>query len=424
MMESPLYSLPVNPREKTSTQRRVQHIAFIALLLLVFVIPWERSVGLGGIGIFSRAFGILAFLLGALSTLDDNKIRLRTPSLFLVSMGSFILWSVLSAFWSDSPKSSVARSITYVQLMMMVWLIWQLCRTPKQHAALMQAYILGAYVLVGSVLVDFATNFGSTTYRADGLDSNANWAALAIALAMPMACYLIAESKRNFWSWFNYLYVPLALFSVGLTASRGGFIVSSIGLSVIPFLFWKLELWKKIVLLMILIAAIYGAFNYLPEANIGRLSETSTELTEGDLTNRKFIWMAAGEVFWDSPIIGVGSSGFRDAITPVYGTDKASHNAFIGIGVELGIIGFMLFSTTLLIAVLPLVIFERGAYRFFYLILWTGLMVALMPANWEIHKATWFILALLTSRKAFVISGFSSPSLATQSIPESQPQSA
>ena len=38
------------------------------------------------------------------------------------------------------------RVRTFVQLLVMLWLVWDLCRTPGQQRTLIQAYVAGAMV--------------------------------------------------------------------------------------------------------------------------------------------------------------------------------------------------------------------------------------------------------------------------------------
>lgn len=381
----------------------LKRLSFMALGLFIFTIPWERSVAVPGIGAAGKLVGIVALGLGVMTLFERGNLRFRPPSLLLGAMIAFLTWSILSSLWSIAPRGSLSRSITYLQLIMMVWLVWQQTRSREQHMALIQAYVLGGYVSILAVVFEFVRSAGGDGLRLSGLDSNANWAALALAIGIPMAWYLMSQHRHSLLLWVNVAYVPLAVFSIGLTASRGGLIVATIGLSVILLTYAQLRIWRKIAIFILLALALFGAYRFIPTANLDRLAEAPSEISQGDLTNRRDIWSAGLSIYWNSPYLGVGSGGFPKAVEQILNNDKASHNAFISILVELGLIGLLIFVALFVIALLPILLYEPFPTKSFYLILWLALVTALMPANWEIHKATWFVLALLSTRRALVM---------------------
>lgn len=377
----------------------VQKSAFVALWLFVFAIPWERSVVIPGLGGAGSLLGLVAIFLGFLSIFGRGRLGLRAPSVFLVVMGGFVLWSAASIFWSLDPGRAIGRTITYVQLLVVVWLIWQLCNSHERHLALIQAYVLGAYVSLVSVLISFALGSPLEAERYSGLDSNPNWLAIAIAIGIPMAWHLSTLRRADLRFWLNLAYVPLAVLAIGLTASRGGFLASLVALSLIPLTYGGLVVWRKVFLFALLAGALYGAFTLLPEANIQRLAETSSEISEGDLTSRRFIWEAGLSAFDERPLRGFGSGNFPEVIEGTLGYAKSPHNAFVSVLVELGLIGVALFVSLLLLAVAPML--SSAPHRAFYVVLWLTLLVGMLPANWEYHKATWFVVALLTTHRAY-----------------------
>lgn len=77
--------------------------------------------------------------MGFLSLFSKQGLRLRVPSLLVLTAAAFTLWSFLSYFWSIAPTASFNRSQTYAQLLLVTFLVWQLCRNNKQLRALLQA---------------------------------------------------------------------------------------------------------------------------------------------------------------------------------------------------------------------------------------------------------------------------------------------
>lgn len=383
------------------------------LILFIFVMPWERNVPVRGVGAISTLIGIAALLLGVACLVERQKLKLRAPSLFLGIMILFVLWSSLSYFWSITPNLSITRSITYLQLFTMVWLIWQLCRSHQQQLTLIQAYIFGAHFTIVMVLINFLSGnpFGSgyqssTRYTfSAGAGGDPNYIATALALGIPMAWHLISSRKGGLIHWFNLLYIPLAIFTIGLNGSRGGFITAVVALSIIPLTYWYLSIWRKVLLIAALGITLYAAFSLLPQASVDRLSGISEDIAEQNLANRQDIWRANLELLRQNQmasIFGVGSGGNGVAVEPYLGYGIVAHNTYLVVLVDNGFIGFSLFMLLVFIALIPNLYLKAPA-KTFYIVLWLSLLVAIIPLGWLNVKALWFVLALLTTQKAYIL---------------------
>src|SRR5207244_8379634 len=94
------------------------------------------------VGAFSSVLRVLYIL----------ALRLFRPlSGFHVLAMLFVLWAGLSAFWSIDPNATRARFVTYLQLAVLVWLIWEIGWSPDRLRALLQAYVLGACVAAAAI---------------------------------------------------------------------------------------------------------------------------------------------------------------------------------------------------------------------------------------------------------------------------------
>lgn len=379
-------------------------LAFFTLWLFVFSLPWERSISLPVVGSAGSLLGLLAFGVGFLSLFSRRGFHVRRPSLFLLLAAFFSLLSLLSYYWSIVPTATLGRAQTNIQLLLVVFLIWQLCRSQIQQRALFQAYVLGAYISCGSILFSFLSDSSfNNTGRYSGLSGdNPNWLAITLALGIPIAWHIASSYKNVFFSWLNFLYFPVALFAIGLTASRGGLIVALVGSSLILLNFRSLSLPRKTFLVLLIPAAIYGLFTVVPPENLLRLSETSTEISEDDFSSRGPIWEAGFKTISERPLLGYGSGSFPVANSRELGHVMNAHNSFISITGELGALGVTLFASLFLVAVLPFLL-SNTPDRWFYLTLWFALIAANTPAAWEYNKVSWALLAMLTTRKAFVL---------------------
>ena len=133
----------------------MHRIAYLLSLLLVFTIPWENAVTIGDWGTLTRAIGAAAAVSWILSAVLSRRIR--RPHLFHVFLFLFLLWNLASLFWSESIDDTIQRILTYVQLTALAWILWDLYDTPAALRSALVAYILGAYVSLGSLISNYIT---------------------------------------------------------------------------------------------------------------------------------------------------------------------------------------------------------------------------------------------------------------------------
>lgn len=385
----------------------MRNLPFVILVLFVFTIPLQDVIFLpGGLTVSGIAGLILA--VAALGTIVKGKtLSLRRPSLMLFVTVAFVFWAALSSLWGSQVAGGLRASLTYVQLGVMVALIWQLCRTKEQHLVLLQAFVLGAYVLAGSTVYGFLTNpfvanSAQSMERYTGIGNNPNGTASVIALSLSVAWYLSLVQRNAFLRLVNLVYVPVAVFGIILTASRGGAAIALLSLAVIPLTFRYTNNFRKIIVVVALVVMGVAIVRLIPPANFERIAETSSELSEGNVSNRSQIWRAGLEAYSESPILGVGVGNFRAATTPILGYSIPAHNAYVLILTEMGIVGILLFLLIFVVTLLPLLRLDFPE-RPFYLILWLAIAVTIFPSNDEDAQVIWALLAIMTTRHAYVM---------------------
>lgn len=385
----------------------MSNIPFAVLAVFIFTIPWQDVVTLPGNLAVSRIVGVLLIVAGLGSMVKGRSIKIRRPSLMLCLTILFVFWAGLSALWSINVSRSLFLWLTYVQLAVMVWLIWELCRTREQHLVLLQAYVLGAFVPAGSTVYEYLTNpfvpnSSQAVERYTGLGGNENVIASIMAFALPLAWYLSVTRRSGWLRWINLIYLPVGVLGIVLTASRGGAVLAVVGLAVIPLTYTHISRIRRILLTTILGVMAVALVNLVPPENVARLTETSSELTEGNVSNRSQIWEAGLEVYSDHPVLGVGVGGFSDAVMPILGYKQVAHNVFVNLLTEMGVVGLGLYTLMLLVILVPLLRLpspDRTVYTF----VWLVLFISLLPSNDEDAQYTWALLTLLTTRSAYVL---------------------
>ena len=372
---------------------------------MVFTIPWQNVVILPMLGTISRLAGFMVVGVALLYVLMYG--RTKEPSLFLIIMVLYVVWQLMSYFWSINPGATFSRTITNVQLLAMAWLIWELCKSENDRTGLFKAFVIGAFVSIGDMIMTYMQGT-SPQFRIAAANFDPNYLATTLAISIPLSYYLINKEQKTIMYFLSLLYMPLALFGIVLTASRGGLVVALVALTVIPLTYFSITRLNRVIISAFVGICIIFVMLWLPgnyekiENNIERIAETPQFLKEGDLSYRQVIWSAGWKVFAENPIVGVGARGFRYGVVEhLYGV-KAPHNTYLSVLVDTGVIGIILFLSAFLVAFLPNINLPPP-YRMIYLVLLLSLMVGLIPINWEADKNTWFILSLLTLQYTFVI---------------------
>ena len=406
MQPVPSYQGHITSNLQTRRRGIFRRAAYLFLWTLMFVIPWENAVVIHGFGTISRVVGIPAFGMALLAILECGTLRMLASQQII--MLAFLVWGGFTYFWSYDPGSTVASIYTFVQLFMMVWLIWEFAQTRRQQLLLLRAYSLGAIVSSVGTLLGFVNNTGMQSGRYSGLNFNPGDLAFILALAIPISLYLAMRERKKVLVWLDGAAMVLAFCAIVLTASRGSLVACMPTLIIVPFLFPKLRLGRSLIMLVFLALAGIGSWLFMPASSWSRLSTIGTEITSGTLNERTMIWQIGWQVFGRAPFQGVGAGAYAPAVehtlgfaSDVAGTQAGApvarlvaHNTFFSILVEQGAIGFILFVVLLLTLLLSAWKLPR-VDRVFWLCILATWAIGALDLTWEQRKPTWFIFGLL-----------------------------
>jgi len=375
----------------------MRRIALWLSWLLLFSLPWEYLSEGGALGTIVRVIGIALAGLWLLSALV--AARLRQPTALHLVMSGFALWCGASILWSLSPDQSLEQTETYVQLVLLTFIVWDLYEEPAHLDNALQAYVLGCWVCLLELLEVFLA--GDAQRRFSVGTFNENTLGFMLSLGLPPAWYLAMVARREgtdlvarlgpFLRISNLAFIPAALFGISLTASRSSMACGILAVAYMAFSGGSARRSARIVLFAGVAGLAFYGVSLIPQESAERLGSTTVELSDGDWNGRLPTWKEALRMISDRPIAGVGVSAFHAGAVEV---GAAPHNLVLSITAELGLVGFGLFSLILLgCAVLALR--QPRPFAWFWLTMLASWLLNALVHNFEDKKMTWLLFGLI-----------------------------
>jgi O-antigen ligase len=375
-------------------------VAYAGLWIFVFALPWDRLIVLPGLNIVTRVTGALAFGLTLVVIVTSGRVR--RWRVFHTAALLFVIWTGIGVWMLQMPTIP-QKYWTFVQLFLALWMIWELALSEKRQRGLLGAYVLGSCVpALATILLYIREGGALRRFSAGGADANS--LGMTLALAVPIAWYLGLTCRRPLSRWLCRGYLPLGIFAIALTGSRGALIALMVSLLVIPL---TMSLSPGRLAAAIGLLGLSGSLvvAYIPDRVMERLSTTGSSVESLSLGGRFTLWKAGAHAFAGRPLMGYGVGGFKRAITPELGSlALVAHNSFLSVLVEEGLVGLWLYMTMLLSVFFSVLRFPRLERRF-GLVLLATLGTAMLPLTWEDQKAAWFIMAALIGMSSLQVSG-------------------
>jgi hypothetical protein len=316
------------------------------------------------------------------------------PAAFVVA-GAFLSLAVVSVLWSAEPRLTVGRAVAFgLVLVAAAALSYGASGRPASVEVVLQGVLLGAVAVgVGGLLVlafrhDRAVQAASTVApaRYQGLGGGPNMAAMVFAIATPLALHVTVAARTRIVRALGAGALVLLLGSIAFSGSRGAFAASFVGLGV--YALFAATGRRRLVLTGIAagLIALTLAVSELPspaasnppeptgqdpnpaqvtpapgylDANlqgprlqddighpgIGVADTTRHERNLTGSSGRTEAWRGAVELAAERPIVGYGfgteDRTFVDRY--VFFNSNNPENSYIGIVLQLGVVGLALF---------------------------------------------------------------------------------
>jgi O-antigen ligase len=173
---------------------------------------------------------------------------------------------------------------------------------------------------------------------------------------IPLSIHYVTQNNSSIKRIFGIVTVSVSLVTILLTGSRGG-MLGLISILVILF-FTKVSgiTWSKKITLLIIAFALFATFG--SSINMDRYKTLETMGSDYNMTDeegRIALWRAGIQIALSNPFTGVGVNCIPNAIGEMRAAQDAStrkwqtvHNSYIEIAAEIGLIGFIVFSSMII----------------------------------------------------------------------------
>jgi len=373
---------------------------FAIYCIVVALIGLEALNTLGTAELFTfTAVKIAGFtlLVALLPVIAFYEFRLRLNALTACA-GVFLLALFASLLRADNTRAAIMASLTYIQLFILFLITPFFVRHRRRLRILARVAVLSLAVSAALGVWQYAVNPAA---RVMGTSQNASVlsADLLVALAFALALGATAMSAPRRAVWMAG--VALLVCGVVVALSRAAY------LAAIPALLVGGLYLRRPGRVALALVALVPLIVILAPFPLRRLAETSVER---DLSTRGHLYsiQAGWRMMLDHPILGVGPGNFADHYLRYSndegGVPRTSHNSYLAIGSEMGLLALLAFVGLHLLAFRALWRFSRH----FHLArdregLWWCAALAVVLVNFmliglfhELHvaKYLWIALAL------------------------------
>lgn len=378
---------------------------FLILYLLTGFVPILDAADRSSVQFLYLQILNFLFIIYFFSFIKENRnefLKNLTSFLFL-SLFLFSIWSFLSITASINKIESlknISYILTYVTAFPIVFYLLKSLKNIRSFFINSITFILSVEVLaiVFPAIFDFVY-FGSISFRSasySGVTGNINIAAFSILIKLPIVIYNFYDENKIRWFVFNFILLIFSFFSIfSILQTRGAilgvFLMLSLIIirSLIKFIsksinFKKFLKLNSLILLPLVINIListnqFSIFSFNKDKGLVERLETINSSDDESKNSRLRYWEQSFNAGINNPLFGVGTGNWKllgieadienlkNYVVPFH-----SHNDFLEIFAETGILGILFYSLFILPLILILIklnIKKKTPDIFFYLML-------------------------------------------------------
>jgi O-antigen ligase len=271
------------------------------------------------------------------------RLSTAIPTLYVLFIALPLMEVVV--FGTPAPTRSLSALISYGLLLVATR---RFVCTPERlknvFRVLVLAETIGSLWLYNQQYIEHIPN-------PHGPSSDSNYEALAIVMMLPLAVYLLRHDDKVFWRVSALLYLPLLMFAVFVSQSRGGVLA----LGTLCALGW-MHSRRKFAMAACGLFILVGLAVAVPSVTWNRFQQiqiTGRPRTGAEMSTRTRIelWRGGLRMIETHPVFGIGLDQFKNQVgyynTALYQVSNRTyiaHNTYIHIAAEEGlpILGFFI----------------------------------------------------------------------------------
>lgn len=332
-----------------------EKLLYFSVYLVYFATPFESVMVIPGVSVVKLVS--LLFILYAMFYYGGFVFPRQ---LFFSVFGLFTLFAVLSTIWSIDKEITLVNSLgTTVPTFILLTYLFKSIETREHIENLLKAYAGASFIVALIAIYMFYTGFHfgmSDPSRLSVLGQDQNELGVLLSMGVVSSLYLLlfTTTTRKI-KIFYILMVVVLTFVILTTGSRTGFVIL---LAIGMVLFFLVKGVNKLLYLGVAALTITALLVFVvPETTTERLLQTTKQIQDRDLTNRVEIWDMGIRAFQQEGafIQGVGFKTFPELMQKYFHWSEHPHNTYLVLMIELGLIGFLLYMTMI-------VIFMKKAY--------------------------------------------------------------
>jgi O-antigen ligase len=229
--------------------------------------------------------------------------------------------------------------------------------------------------------------------------NNQNELGLNLAISMLIFISITFESRLKLFKKNYLLYLAFSLMLVFLvrTGSRVAFICLFLGL-IVFFLLKKTKIkGMKLFIVLLLFFGLFFVWDlYLKNTFLADRILSTTR--DGDLSGRDLIWAASIEIILKNPLLGLGQTGYANAIEPLLDYFSSPHNVIIEVLCYTGVIGLTFFLLFLISIINSAIKSFKVNNEVLPILLLIPIMGMIFSGQILGNKIAWVIFAYIISR--------------------------
>lgn len=368
-------------------------LLYFLICMYIVVLPFS-STNLGRITIPSGdvilGLTIIVYIIKLLLSRDSRGrficgIKDFFTNYLTIFMSALAVIMVISVSYAVEKKLALNESARFIVYIILFFMIKYENNTEEQGRGMIKSYLFtclslclfGIYqYFTGFALGEKFKNYGYTKFKiAATMDNPNNLAAFLIIAIFPVIMLAIYEKRKG--KKLFYIFLTLIMFlNLVLTGSRNAIVGIAVGIVILSILYsWKL---------VVLLGGMGALALFMPEIRNRAMAITNS--TENQ--SRIYLWKIAEKMIKDHPLFGVGNGNYvslYDKYTEIYPQYKfygyhrwPSHNSYLKVESELGIIGGLSFICILISALVQVKKLINNTENKFYKFFYTGFLASMM----------------------------------------------